>query len=66
MRRKLSVFVISLALFVGAATPAFAHTQVCPPGSDATSQKVGNDAALGGLVTAAANGAPFVFHPTPC
>jgi len=47
-------------------TPAFAHTQVCPPGSDATSQKVGNDKAEGGLATAAANGAPFVFHPVGC
>ncbi len=65
MRRKLSVFVISLALFIGAATPAFAHNAVCQPGTGG-SQAVGNDAALGGLRTAEAAGAPIAAHPNVC
>ncbi len=35
MRRKLSVLLLSVGLFVGAATPAFAHGgSVTPPGTD--------------------------------
>ena len=65
MRRKLSVLLISVGLLVGAATPAFAHTQVCPPGSGG-SQNIGNATALVGLAQASAAGAPIVLHPTSC
>jgi len=66
MRRKLFVFLISLGLLVGAATPAFGHSLVCPNGTE-RSQELANGALLvAGHATANAAGAPIVLHGASC